>query len=67
MIVNLISPNGGYDDIFLSNYATIYIRDELGRLDGVADVTYFGQRDYSLRAWLDPDKLAAMNLSRSTW
>ena len=63
MIVNLISPNGEYDDIFLSNYATIYIRDELGRLPGVADVTYFGQRDYSLRAWLDPDKLAAMNLS----
>ena len=63
MIVNLISPDGEYDDIFLSNYATIYIRDELGRLPGVADVTYFGQRDYSLRAWLDPDKLAAMNLS----
>jgi hydrophobe/amphiphile efflux-1 (HAE1) family protein len=63
MIVNLISPDNRYDDIFLSNYATIYIRDELGRLPGVADVTYFGQRDYSLRAWLDPDKLAALNLS----
>ena len=63
MIVNLISPDNRYDDIFLSNYATIYIRDELGRLDGVADVTYLGQRDYSLRAWLDPDKLAALNLS----
>ena len=64
MIVNLISPDNRYDDIFLSNYATIYIRDELGRLPGVADVTYFGQRDYSLRAWLDPDKLAALNLTR---
>ncbi len=63
MIVNLISPDNRYDDIFLSNYATIYIRDELGRLPGVADVTYFGQRDYSLRAWLDPDKLATLNLS----
>ena len=63
MIVNLISPDNRYDNIFLSNYATIYIRDELGRLPGVADVTYFGQRDYSLRAWLDPDKLAALNLS----
>jgi hydrophobe/amphiphile efflux-1 (HAE1) family protein len=63
MIVNLVSPDGRYDDIFLSNYATIYIRDELGRLPGVADVTYFGQRDYSLRAWLDPDKLATLNLS----
>jgi hydrophobe/amphiphile efflux-1 (HAE1) family protein len=63
MIVNLVSSDNRYDDIFLSNYATIYIRDELGRLPGVADVTYFGQRDYSLRAWLDPDKLAALNLS----
>ncbi|MEN6556958.1 MAG: efflux RND transporter permease subunit, partial [Thermoguttaceae bacterium] len=63
MIVNLISPDGRYDDIFLSNYATIYLRDELGRLPGVADVTYFGQRDYSLRAWLDPDRLAVLNLS----
>ena len=63
MIVNLISPDDRYDSLFLSNYATIYLRDELGRLPGVADVTYFGQRDYSLRAWLDPDKLAALNLS----
>ncbi len=63
MIVNLISPDGRYDDIFLSNYATIYVRDELGRLPGVANITYLGQRDYSLRAWLDPDKLAALKLS----
>jgi hydrophobe/amphiphile efflux-1 (HAE1) family protein len=63
MIVNLISTDGRYDATFLSNYATIYIRDELGRLPGVADITYLGQRDYSLRAWLDPNKLAALNLS----
>ena len=63
MIVNLISPDDRYDSLFLSNYATIYIKDELGRLPGVADITYLGQRDYSLRAWLDPDKLAALNLS----
>ena len=63
MIVNLISPDGRYDDIFLSNYATIYLKDELGRLPGVAGINYIGQRDYSLRAWLDPDKLAALNLS----
>jgi multidrug efflux pump len=62
MIVNLISPDGRYDDIFLSNYATIYVKDELGRLPGVAGITYLGQRDYSLRAWLDPDKLAALGL-----
>jgi multidrug efflux pump len=63
MIVNLISPSGRYDSTFLSNYATIFIKDELGRLEGVAGITYLGQRDYSLRAWLDPDKLAALNLS----
>jgi multidrug efflux pump subunit AcrB len=63
MIVNLISPDGRYDSTFLSNYATIYIKDELGRLPGVAGIAYLGQRDYSLRAWLDPQKLAALNLS----
>src|SRR3954468_23339467 len=63
MIVNLISPDDRYDSLFLSNYATIYVKDELGRLPGVAGLTYLGQRDYSLRAWLDPDKLAALNLS----
>ncbi len=63
MIVNLISPDGRYSDIDLSNYATIYVKDELGRLPGVAGITYLGQRDYSLRAWLDPEKMAALNLS----
>ena len=64
MIVNLISKDETkYNATFLSNYATIYIRDELARLPGVADVTYFGQRDYSLRAWVNPDKLAALGLT----
>ncbi len=68
MIVNLISekdPSGKsrYDSTFLSNYATIYVKDELNRLPGVAGITYLGQRDYSLRAWLDPDKMASLNLS----
>ena len=49
MIVNLISPDDRYDELFLSNYATINIKDELGRLPGVAGITYLGQRDYSLR------------------
>ena len=62
MIVNLISPDRRYDATFLSNYATIYIKDEIGRLPGVAGITYLGQRDYSLRAWLDPNKLAALGL-----
>src|SRR4051794_20168583 len=63
MIVNLVSPDGRYNDIYLSNYATNNIKDELGRLPGVAGINYIGQRDYSLRAWLDPDKLAALGLS----
>jgi multidrug efflux pump len=63
LIVNLISPDGQYDSTFLSNYATIYLKDELGRLPGVAGISYLGQRDYSLRAWLDPQKLASLNLS----
>jgi multidrug efflux pump len=63
MIVNLVSPNNQFDSIFLSNYATIYVKDELGRLPRVAGITYLGQRDYSLRAWLDPQKMAALNLS----
>jgi multidrug efflux pump len=64
MIVNLVSEDTGrYDDLFLSNYATIDVRDELGRLPGVAGVSYLGQRDYSLRVWIDPEKLASRNIS----
>src|SRR5262249_16839624 len=63
MIVNLISPNGQFNDLYLSNYATVNVKDELGRLPGVAGITYLGQRDYSLRAWLDADKMATLNLS----
>jgi multidrug efflux pump len=65
MIINLISPDQRYDSLFLSNYATIYLKDELNRLPGVAGITYLGQRDYSLRAWLDPDKMAALGLDVS--
>src|SRR5205807_6585419 len=63
MIVNLVSPNAQHDDLYLSNYATVNVKDELGRLPGVAGITYLGQRDYSLRAWLDADKMAALGLS----
>jgi multidrug efflux pump len=52
-----------YDETFLSNYATIQIRDELLRLEGVGDVDFIGQRDYSMRVWLDPEKMAAVGLS----
>jgi multidrug efflux pump subunit AcrB len=63
MIVNLISPKGEYDNLFLSNYATIYVKDELGRLPGIAGITYLGQRDYSLRAWLNSNRMAALGIS----
>jgi multidrug efflux pump len=65
MIVNLYSPKGTQRDLYLSNYATIQIRDELARIPGVGDITYLGQRDYSMRIWLDPQKMAARNLSTS--
>ncbi|MBN9519169.1 efflux RND transporter permease subunit, partial [bacterium] len=63
LIVNLTSPGGRYPDTYLSNYATIEVRDELGRLPGVAGVGYLGQRDYSMRVWLNPDRLASLNLT----
>jgi multidrug efflux pump len=63
MIVNLVSPHKTHDELWLSNYATVNVRDELGRLPGIAAITYLGQRDYSMRVWLNPDKMAALGLS----
>jgi multidrug efflux pump subunit AcrB len=63
MIVNLVSMDGTRDSLNLSNYATIQIRDELSRLQGVGDITYLGQRDYSMRLWLDPQKMAMLNVN----
>ena len=63
MIVNFFSPDGRYDDIYLSNFATIYVKDELLRVYGVSDINYMGQRDYSIRAWLDPQKLASRSMT----
>src|SRR5256714_7320102 len=63
MIVNLFSEDASRTSLELSNYATIQIRDELSRLPGVGDITYLGQRDYSMRLWLDPQKLASYGLN----
>jgi multidrug efflux pump len=63
LIVSLYSPNDRYDQLYLSNYATLQVIDELKRVDGVADVFNFGQQDYSMRVWLDPDRLASLNLT----
>jgi len=65
MIVNLFSEDSSRDNLYLSNYATIQLRDELSRLTGVGDITFLGQRDYSMRVWLDPDKLSSLGLSAS--
>jgi multidrug efflux pump len=63
MIINLRSPDRTRSDVYLSNYATIQLRDELSRLEGVGDIQFLGERDYSMRIWLDPDKLSARNLA----
>jgi multidrug efflux pump len=63
MIVNLFSPDGSHNNLDLSNYATIQLRDELSRLNGVGDISFLGQRDYSMRVWLDPERMAQRNLS----
>jgi len=63
MIINLIGDGDKNDPVYLSNYATIYLKDELARVEGVAGINYLGQRDYSMRAWLDPDRLAALHLN----
>jgi hydrophobe/amphiphile efflux-1 (HAE1) family protein len=63
LAVSLISPDGRYDDLYLSNFATIQIRDELLRIKGVGDIVIFGERDYAMRVWLDPNRLAARSLT----
>jgi multidrug efflux pump len=63
LCVNLLSPDGRYDQLYLSNYATIQVKDTLARLPGVGDVSFLGARDYSMRVWLDPTQLAARNMT----
>lgn len=63
MMVNFFSPDRRYDQIYLSNYATIHVKDELLRVEGVSDINYQGQRDYSIRTWVDPQKLASRGLT----
>ncbi len=65
MIVNIYSPDDRRDNLYLSNYATIQLRDELARLEGVGDITYIGQRNYSMRVWLDPQKMTFRSLTSS--
>src|SRR5436189_433334 len=63
LVVSLISPNNSRDTLYLSNYASINVVDELKRLPGLADVTVFGARDYSMRVWVQPDKMARLSVT----
>src|SRR6267154_6911333 len=63
LVINLISPNGQYDKLYIDNYAYLQVKDALARLPGVGNVTIFGARDYSMRVWLDPEKVAANGLT----
>jgi HAE1 family hydrophobic/amphiphilic exporter-1 len=63
MVVHLLSPSHRYDQLYVSNYARNRIRDVLVRLDGVGDVQIFGERQYSMRIWLDPEKLSAYEMT----
>src|SRR6266853_2030079 len=63
MVIHLSSPDASRDQLYISNYATLQVKGELARLDGVGDVRVFGARDYAMRIWLDPDKIAARNLT----
>lgn len=63
MVVHLTSPNDTYDTLYLRNYARLHVRDRLARLQGVGDAQIFGGGDYAMRAWLDPDRIAARDLT----
>jgi HAE1 family hydrophobic/amphiphilic exporter-1 len=63
LMVNLISPDGRYDDVFLSNYATTQVKDVLARVTGVGKVTTMGAKDFGMRIWLDPGKLKSRGLT----
>lgn len=63
MVVFMLSPDDTYDQLYISNYALRQVRDQLLRLDGIGDIQIFGARDYSMRLWLDPDKIATLGMT----
>src|SRR3954468_6631271 len=63
MVVHLYSPDKSRDQLFISNYATLEIKDALARVDGVGSITVFGSRDYSMRVWLEPDRLQSLGMT----
>ncbi|MFM8442783.1 MAG: efflux RND transporter permease subunit, partial [Methylococcus sp.] len=65
LVINLTSPDRRYDSVYMTNYALLQIRDAIARVPGVGDIFIFGAREYSMRIWLDPTKVAARNLTAS--
>lgn len=65
IILTLYPESGNWNQLDLTNYGSIYIKDELKRIEGVADVNVYGAGDYSMRIWLDPQKMAGLNISTS--
>src|SRR6201982_984447 len=63
MLVNLYSPKGSYDNIYLANYSYINLNDQLTRVPGIASVTVFGAGQYAMRCWVNPDKLASLSIT----
>jgi hydrophobe/amphiphile efflux-1 (HAE1) family protein len=61
--IHLLSPDMTYDQVYISNYALLNVRDKLMRIEGVGDVSLFGSREYAMRVWLDPERIAARNLT----
>jgi len=65
LVVHMFSPNNTYDSLYLRNYATLKVKDELARLPGVGQIQIFGAGEYAMRVWLDPNKVAARGLTAS--
>lgn len=63
VVVHLVSPDGKYDQVYSSNYALLNVKDELSRIKGVGDVALFGSREYSMRIWLDPERIAGLGMT----
>ncbi|WP_418498929.1 efflux RND transporter permease subunit [Flagellimonas sp.] len=63
MVVNMYSPNNTYDQIYMGNYAVLQLKDELARIKGIGDIQIFGAAEYAMRIWLDPDKIASLDMT----
>jgi hydrophobe/amphiphile efflux-1 (HAE1) family protein len=63
LVVNMFSPNGTYDQTYIANYVTLQVRDQLARIQGVGNILVFGASQYSMRVWLDPDRVASIGMT----